>query len=257
MKRFIAVAGIALLASACAADTDPFGLGPQYTIDIPGNNVGTPGCQSIDLSSCFAVLDHQFKLLYETNSTAVRRGEADYQVVSSANRKLASIFVAETRTVAQAIRALDQFAAMVGGARERGRYSPCWSDYVLAHAGWLRSKIAAGDLNMSDAPLMSCFVSAVAGVTGTGTTGQGVTLTIADPWHFSGDPYAVYTTQTWFVVTGPSGTITTAPAVQTGAEVVTIDDPATSAAGVYEYSVIQCADWGRCSDVVTTIVTVH
>ncbi|HET9438989.1 MAG TPA: hypothetical protein VFO52_02415 [Longimicrobiales bacterium] len=257
MKRFIAVAGIALFASACAGDTDPYGLDLQYTIDLPGNDVGTPGCQSIDLSSCFAVLDHQFKLLYETNSTAARRGEADYQVVSSANRKLASIFVAETRTVAQAMRALDQFSAMVEGARDRGRYSRCWGDYVLAYAGWLRSKVTAGDLNVDDAPQMTCFVSPVAGVTGAGTTADGVTLRIADPWHFSGDPYGTYTTRTWFVVTGPSGTIATPPAMQTGADVVTIADPATTIAGVYEYSVTQCADWGRCSDAVRVIVTVR
>lgn len=257
MKRFIAVAGIALFASGCADGADTYGLDPRYTIDLPGNDVGTPGCQSIDLSSCFAVLDHQFKLLYETNSMAARRGEADYQVVSSANRKLASIFVAETRTVAQAIRALDQFSTMVEGARDRDRYSACWGDYVLAYTSWLRSKVAAGDLNVSDAPLMGCFVSPVAGVTGTGTTTEGVTLTIADPWHFSGDPYGIYTTQTWLVVTGPNGTITTPPTTQTGAEVIAIIDPATSAAGVHEYSVIQCADWGRCSDPVTLTVTVR
>ena len=79
MRRFIAVAGIIALASGCADDTSPLGVEPQYTIDIPGNTVGSSG---------YAILDEHFKLLYEINSMAVRRGEAEYNLASNANLKL-------------------------------------------------------------------------------------------------------------------------------------------------------------------------
>ena len=255
-KQFVAVAGIVTLAVGCAGDVEPFAYDVQHTIDVPGNTVGTSGCQAIDNTNCFAILDNQLKILYERNNWAARRGEAEYRVVTNSNNELASIFQEQTTTVAQATADLDRFISQIISARSGGRYSECWGAHIQTFAEWIRGKIVTGNVDVSDAPQMSCFVSPVAAVSGTGSEANGVVLTIDDPWHFSGDPYGVYPTNTYFVVAGPNGTITTAPVAQNGPATVTIADAATRTAGTYDYSVTQCADWGQCSTAVRTTVTI-
>jgi hypothetical protein len=44
--------------------------------------------------------------------------------------------------------------------------------------------------------------------------------------------------------------------LQTGAASVVINDPVTNVAGDYPYSVVQCNDWGQCSEAFTFDVTV-
>ena len=255
-RQLVAAVGIAALAAGCTETSEPFGAGAQYTIDIPGNTVGTSGCVSIDNSNCFAILDNQIKILYERNNWAARRGEGDYRVVTASNRELADIFQADTRTPEEALRRLEQFVSAIQTARDGGRYSECWGSHIQGYAQWIHGKIASGDLDMSDAPQMTCFVSPVASVTGTGTEDGGVVLTIDDPWHFSGDPYDIYTTSTYFVVQGPNGTITTALSQQDGAATVTVRDVLTRTPGAHSYTVMQCADWGQCSPAVTATATV-
>lgn len=247
MKKPLLVAGI-LLSAACTDTSGPLGFEAQYTIDVPGNVVGTPGCTDIDLTGCFALLDNQIKVLYETTAWAARRGEAEYKLVTSSNKDLAAIFQADTRSVAETLRGLDSFITSIDDAVENGSFSKCWGDHVLAHARWIREKVAAGNVDVSDAPRMSCFVSPVADVTVSGSTAEGVRLVLDDPWQYTGDPYGIYTTRTWFVVQGPNGNLTTDAAEQDGAEMVTVLDPATRTVGTYEYTVTQCSDWGQCSE---------
>lgn len=247
MKKLFVVAGMAVLA-ACAESADPVGFEREHTLDVPGNVVGTPGCTDIDLASCFAILDNQVKVLYERAAWAARFGEADYQVITGSNKELSYIFQAETRSVTEAVRALDKFKTDMERAVASEQLSHCWGDHLIAFTGWLRDKVAAGDVDVSDAPVMTCRVSPPAAVAVSGSTQTGVVLTVDDPWHYSGDPYGVYTTETYFVVEGPSGTITTAPSAQSGAASVVISDPATNVAGTYSYSVAQCSSWGYCSE---------
>jgi hypothetical protein len=254
-RKFAAVVGIAALAASCAESEAPFGA-LQHTIELPGNTVGTAGCASIDLANCFAILDNQYKILYETNNWAARRGEAQYRVVTDSNKQLAAIFQSSSTTVAEALEAIDGLIADITSARDRGDYGACWGNYLLERARWVRSKVATGNLDLSDEPQRTCWVSPVTSFSGTGTETGGVTLTASDRWHFTGDPYGIYTTRTWFVVEGPSGTITTPISNQTGAASVTIFDPATTAPGTYSYSIVQCADWGQCSAPVSTSVTI-
>jgi hypothetical protein len=255
-KALFAVAGIALAVSACADPTDPFGSTVQHTIEIPGNTLGTAGCVQIDHSGCYAILDNELKRLYETNSTAARRGEAEYRPVSRANKQLAYIFQSEARTAAEALGALDRFIRDISTAYMQGRYSSCWAEQVLAQAEWLRGKIAAGSVDVADAPALTCYVSAPTRVIATGSTNSGVVLMIDDPWHYNGDPYGAYSTQTYFVVAGPSGSISTPPTLQVGAALVTVVDESTKQVGTYQYSVRQCSDWGPCSEPMTFSVTV-
>lgn len=256
IRQFVAVAGIAALAAGCADAPEPFGAGAQHTIDVPENTLSTAGCAAIDYSSCFAILDNQVKILYERNNWAARRGEAEYRVVTGSNRELADIFQAETRSAAEATQLLDEFIRQIQTARAAGSYSECWGAHVQGYAEWIRGKVVAGSVDMSDAPQMTCYVSPVSVVSSSGTEAGGVVLTINDPWHFSGDPYDIYTTGTYFVVQGPNGTITTALSEQSGAATVNIRDVLTKVPGAYEYSVMQCADWGQCSAAIRTTVTV-
>jgi hypothetical protein len=256
IRKFVAAAGIAALAAGCTDTSEPFGAGPQATIDVPGNTVGTAGCVSIDSTNCFAILDNQIKILYERNNWAARRGEADYRVVTGSNRELANIFQADTRSAAEAARLLDQFISTIQTARDGGRFSECWGAHIQSYAEWIRGKVLSGNLDMSDAPQMTCFVSPVVSVSGSGNEEGGVVLTINDPWHFSGDPYDVYATSTYFVVEGPNGTITTALSQQDGATTVNVRDVLTRTPGAYNYSVVQCADWGQCSEPIRSTVTV-
>ncbi len=246
MKKLVAVAGI-VLASACAENADPTGFEVQRTIDVPGNVLGTAGCTAIDLASCFAILDNQLKILYERTSWAARRGEADYKVITGTNKNLSSIFMAETRSVSETLTSLDAFIDDMEQGVADGEVSACWGDHLLSLAGWVRGKVAAGNVDVSDAPTMDCFVSPVSSVIVQASETNGVILTLEDPWQYSGDPYGVYQTGTWFVVTGPNGAITTPVTVQTGPASVIVADPATKSAGTYAYSVVQCSDWGQCS----------
>jgi hypothetical protein len=256
LRQIVAVAGIATLAIGCAGDSEPFAMDPQHTIDVPGNTVGTSGCVTIDNTNCFAILDNQLKILYERNNWAARRGEAEYRIVTNSNNELAAVFQEETMSVSNALAKLDRFISQIVSARDAGRYGDCWGGYIQGYAEWIRGRIVAGNLDVSDAPQMSCFVSPVASVTGTGTETGGVVLTIDDPWHYVGDPYGIHMTNTYFVVAGPNGTITTTPSAQSGPATVTIADAATRTAGVHEYSVTQCADWGHCSTPVRATVTI-
>lgn len=246
MKKLFAVAGIALVA-ACAESPDPTGFEIQHTIDVPGNVLGTAGCTTIDFSSCFAILDNQLKILYERTAWAARRGEAEYRVITGTNRNLSMIYQADHATVAETVRALDAFITDISNGLEAGSVSACWGDHLVLFATWLRGKVAAGNVDVSDAPQMSCFVSPVSSVIVKASEANGVVLTLIDPWQFSGDPYGVYATQTNFVVTGPNGTITTPMEEQTGAANVVVADPVTNVAGSYRYTVVQCSDWGQCS----------
>jgi hypothetical protein len=74
-----------------------------------------------------------------------------------------------------------------------------------------------------------------------------VELSIDDPWHYTGDPYGVYATETYFIAQGPNGAITTSPIQQDGRATVVIADPLTNVAGSYPYSVTQCSTGGFCS----------
>jgi hypothetical protein len=246
MNKLIAAVGI-VVAAGCADTTAVGVFDRQHTIDVPGNVVGTPGCASIDLVSCFAILDHQIKLLYEQASWAARLGEADYQAISTSNKDLVRIFQGDTTSVSDALHALDRFISAMERARSRGELSSCWGDHLIGFGSWVRAKVAAGDVQVTDAPLQGCRVSAVAGVTVVGSTAQGVVLTIDDPWHYTGDPYGVYATRTYFVVQGPHGAINTTPILQDGPATVVISDPQTNAVGSYAYSVTQCSDRGFCS----------
>jgi hypothetical protein len=246
MKKFVAFAGIAL-ACACAESPGPTGLDVQHTIDVPGNDLGTQGCTQIDLASCFAILDNQVKILYERSAWAVRRGEADYRTVSAANKNLSEIFQADTLSVPETLTSLDKFIGDVDAAIEGGSVSACWGDHLLTFGEWIRGKVAAGSVDVSDAPQMNCFVSPVSSVIVQASETKGVVLTLIDPWHYTGDPYGVYQTGTYFVVSGPNGTITTPTSFQTGPANVVIADPATHQAGTFPYSVTQCSDWGQCS----------
>ena len=255
MKKLIAVAGIALSA-ACAESPDPTSFDVQHTIEVPGNTLGTAGCATIDLASCFAILDNQLKILYERTAWAARRGEAEYRVITGTNRNLSVIYQAETATVAETLRALDHFIDDISTGLEEGSVSACWGDHLVTFATWIRGKVATGNVDVSDAPQMDCLVSPPSAAIVQGSEANGVVLTMIDPWHFSGDPYGVYETQTNLVVTGPNGTITTPMRTQTGAENVVVVDPATNVAGTYPYSVVQCNDWGQCSAPFTFDVTV-
>jgi hypothetical protein len=256
LKHFVAAAGIAAFAVGCSEGSGPFATDVQHTIDVPGNTVGTAGCTAIDLNSCFSILDNQFKILYERNNWAARRGEAVYRVVTNSNNELASVFRAESRTVEEATRYLDRFISQIAQARTTGDFGECWGSYIQGHAEWIRGKLVTGNVDVSDAPVMTCFVSPVASVTSVGNATNGVVLTINDNWHYTGDPYGIYVTNTYFVVNGPSGTITTQASTQTGPATITIADPLTTAPGTYSYSVVQCGDWGHCSAPVTATVTV-
>ena len=255
MKTLIAAVGVAVLV-ACADSPDPTGFEVQRTIDVPGNVLGTSGCTSIDLANCFAILDNQLKILYERTSWAARRGEAEYRVVTGTNRNLSVIFQAEHASVPETLRALDGFLGDISDALENGEVSDCWGEHLLEFGAWIRGKLETGNVDVSDAPAMSCQVSPVAAVTVQASEASGVVLTLDDPWHYSGDPYGVYETRTNFVVTGPAGTMTTPMQLQTGAASVVIIDPATNVAGDYQYSVAQCNDWGQCSEPFTFDVTV-
>jgi hypothetical protein len=255
VKHFVAAVGIAALAASCSDVHEPFSGDVQRDIQVPGNTLGTSGCTTIDRSGCFAILDNQIKILYERNNWAARRGEAEYRVVTNSNSELASIFGAETRTVDEALRYLDRFVAQIATARSGGRMSECWGAHIQGYGEWIRAKVAAGDIDVSTPPRPACEVSPVS-VTGAGNETSGVVLTINDPWHFTGDPYNIHTTMTYFVITGPNGTITTTPALQTGAATITVVDALTKSAGAHDYSVVQCADWGYCSAPTRSTITV-
>jgi hypothetical protein len=255
MKTILAAVGVAILVG-CADSPDPTGFDVQRTIDVPGNVVGTSGCTAIDLASCFAILDNQLKILYERTAWAARRGEAEYRVITGTNKNLSVIFQAERASVAETLRALDSFADDIDDALENGEISECWGGHLLEFGAWIRHKVATGNVAVSDAPVMSCLVSPVSGVVVQASESSGVVLTFDDPWHFSGDPYGVYETRTNLVVTGPAGTITTPMLLQSGAASVVVADPNTNNAGDYEYSVMQCNDWGQCSEPFAFDVTV-
>ena len=252
MRNFLSVAVVSVLFAACAENASvPFEPEAGRTILISGNTNTT--C-TIDLISCFAILDAEIKALYEANNTAARRGEAEYRVVTDSNEDLSRIFQAETMTQAQALVLLDSFIDDIENALARGRYSECYGAFTLAYAEWIRAKVAAGSVDVSGRPTLTCLVSPVTG-TGTGSATNGVTLTLNDPFHFQGDPYNTTTTTTYFVVVGPSGTITTSSVIQTGATTVTIRDAATTVPGTYTYVVQQCSGIG-CSTGTTITVTI-
>ena len=255
MKKLIAAVGVAVVA-ACADTSDPAGIAIQHTIDVPGNVLGTSGCTSIDLAGCFAILDNQLKILYERTSWAARRGEADYKVITGTNKNLSVIYQAESSSVAETVGALDEFIADIQKGLDAGQVSTCWGDHLLEFATWIRGKVAAGNVDVSDAPEMECFVSPVSAVIVQASEMNGVVLTLTDPWQYSGDPYGVYETRTSFVVTGPNGTFATPMSLQSGAANVVVADPATKAVGTYPYSVVQCSDWGQCSQPFEFEVTV-
>jgi hypothetical protein len=256
MNKYLAALGVAVLA-ACAESSDPTGFDVQHTIEVPGNVLGTAGCTEIDLAGCYAILDNQLKVLYERTSWAARRGEAEYKVITATNKNLSAIFMAETATVPETLRALDEFIGDLQRGIDDGRVGTCWGDHLVAFGTWIRGKVAAGDVDVSDAPVMDCFVSPVASVVVRASETDGVVLTLNDPWQYTGDPYGVYETRTYFVVTGPNGTITTPSVLQAGAAQVVVADTATRAAGAHTYSVVQCADWGQCSESFAFDVTIE
>ena len=244
----------AVAAVAGCSETPVSVMEPEVsrTILIEGND--EVSC-TIDFISCYAILDAEIKALYEANNTAARRGEAEYRIVTNSNNELASIFNAETMTVADAVVHMDRFIAEIERAIAGGKYGECWGNYILEWANWLRATIAAESLDVSGRPVQDdCLVSPVTG-TGTGSITAGVTLTLDDPFNFAGDPYGVYVTTTYFVVVGPNGTITTDEIVQSGAETVTITDASNKTPGTYTYTVQQCNEFG-CSAATTITVVI-
>lgn len=234
MKLNIVIAVGALTLAACSDGLEPTAVDPSHTILVDGN---VSECGTIDFTSCFAKLDMQFKLMYEWNNSYSRTGEAFYNDASNSNYELATIFNAPERSVAEAIRALDRFIAQIENALRAGDYSTCAADGLLAHATWLRAKLVAGSVDLSDAPPLGWCISPVT-VTATGSITNGVTLTINDPFHFTqgSDPVDVY-----FDITLPGGTVVVFDVgEQFGPTTVTYQDPATIAPGTYTYLVRQC-----------------
>lgn len=248
MKRFALLAASVMTLAACSDGFDASSVaGPQNTIQLTGN-VST--CGAIDLVSCFAVLDNEFKVLYELNNTLSRRGESAYRAASASNYELSVIFQTPTTTVAQAITQIDKFIAQVSRSYSQGDYSQCAADQILASANWIRALLVAGSVDVSNRPAAGCQVTPVI-PSAAGSASAGVMLTINDPWNYQGDiAYNRPFNETYFIVERSidGGAfmpfLTTVPTQQAGAVTFTISDPAANQIGVtYTYRVTQCSLW--------------
>lgn len=261
MIRLATIATVAVTLTACGEGLGPTGPeSPSYTITMPGND---SECGVIDFASCFAKVDMEFKRLYERNNTLSRRGEAEYRLASNSNNELATVFLSETYSVAEALRQLDRFISQVSRGLNDGRYSPCAGEQILARAEWLRAKLEANDSDMTGAPPFECEVSPVASVGGSGSTSAGVVLTVNDPYHYTQDVYNTgnYHTYTYFIVERQNGAawdhvVTTTVGEQFGPETFTVADAATTTAGTYYYRVTQCDQIYGCAPPTLGTITV-
>lgn len=270
MSRYAMLLGAFVLAACSETAFEPAPVKvnptPAYTINMPGNVVLCNGGVA-DFVSCYAIVDAQFKRLYERNNFLSRMGESEYTPTSNANNNLATVYNTPSMSVTEAIRHLDAFISDVSHALQRGTYSACSADQLVAYANYLRAKITAGSVDFSDAVNLDsqCNISPVASVTGTGSVTSGVTLTVNDPWHYSNDQYnpanqtftyfrvELQTATGWVDVPGAYNT----PAEQLGAATLTFNIAHTTP-GTYTYAVYQCdvRTGVLCSAPVTVTVTI-
>ncbi|MGQ0561471.1 MAG: hypothetical protein ACT443_06300 [Gemmatimonadota bacterium] len=259
MRRSALIAAGALALSACGESNGPTSIEPSYTIDLPGND---SECGVIDFTSCFAKVDMEFKILYERNNTLSRRGEVLYQTASDANVFLATVFLTPVMSVDEALRQLDRFIRVVEHGLSKGEYSTCAGNQILNRALWLRGKLIAGSVDMSNPPPFGCEVSPVKNITGSASP-AGVVLTFDDPYHYTQDHLNTgeYHTYTYFVVERQNGAlwdpvVTTPVEEQVGPATMTVTDAATTLPGTYVYRVAQCDQEFGCSLWTTGTVTI-